>query len=144
MSVTEQNLSTRNQLRGTVTSVQRGTVMAEVVVDVNGEELVAAITRHSTERLALAEGDTVTVLVKATEVMVAKGSERLGNLSTRNQIGGRVTGVERGSVMAEVTIDAGGTELVAAVTANSVARLSLAAGDDVLVLIKATEVMLAK
>jgi molybdopterin-binding protein len=65
-------LSTRNQLQGTVRSVQTGTIMAEVVVDVGGQEIVAAITRHSVERLGLGEGDSVTVLIKATEVMLGK------------------------------------------------------------------------
>ena len=65
-------LSTRNQLKGTVTSVTTGTIMAEVVVDVGGQEVVAAITRSSVEELALAEGDAVTVLIKATEVMLGK------------------------------------------------------------------------
>ena len=35
-------LSARNQLEGTVKSVTLGTVMAEVVVDVNGQEIVSA------------------------------------------------------------------------------------------------------
>ncbi len=65
-------LSTRNQLAGTVKSVNTGTIMAEVVVDVGGQEVVAAITRGSVEQLALAEGDAVTVLIKATEVMLGK------------------------------------------------------------------------
>jgi molybdopterin-binding protein len=65
-------LSTRNQLPGTVKSVTLGTIMAEVIVDVAGHEITAAITRRSAEHLGLAEGDTVTVLVKATEVMIGK------------------------------------------------------------------------
>jgi molybdopterin-binding protein len=65
-------LSTRNQLKGTVKSVTTGTIMAEVVVDVGGQEIVAAITRGSVEQLALAEGDAVTILIKATEVMLGK------------------------------------------------------------------------
>jgi len=65
-------LSTRNQLAGTVKSVTTGTIMAEVVVDVGGQEIVAAITRDSAERLALGAGDSVTVLIKATEVMIGK------------------------------------------------------------------------
>jgi molybdopterin-binding protein len=44
-------LSARNQLHGTVRSVTLGNVMAEVVVDVNGQEIVSAITRGSAERL---------------------------------------------------------------------------------------------
>jgi molybdopterin-binding protein len=65
-------LSARNQLQGTVKSLRTGTIMAEVVVDVGGQEIVSAVTRGSVERLQLAEGDSVTVLIKATEVMLGK------------------------------------------------------------------------
>ncbi len=65
-------LSARNQLPGTVKSVKLGEVMAEVIVDVSGNEVVSAITRSSVERLALKAGDTVTVVIKSTEVMLAK------------------------------------------------------------------------
>ena len=63
-------LSARNQLSGTVTNVELGAVMAEVTVDVDGQQIVSAITRASAERLGLAEGQPVTVLIKATEVML--------------------------------------------------------------------------
>jgi molybdopterin-binding protein len=65
-------LSARNQLPGTVKSVVLGSVMAEVVVDVAGNEVAAAITRHSAESLGLAAGDEVKVVIKATEVMIDK------------------------------------------------------------------------
>jgi molybdate transport system regulatory protein len=66
-------LSARNQLDATVSSVQHGSVMSVVTVRLSGgEELVAAITRDSAESLALGEGDRVTAIVKATEVMLSK------------------------------------------------------------------------
>ncbi|HEX4907918.1 MAG TPA: TOBE domain-containing protein [Actinomycetes bacterium] len=40
-------LSARNQLSGTVTNVELGAVMAEVTVDVDGPQIVSAITRAS-------------------------------------------------------------------------------------------------
>ena len=46
--------------------------MAEVVVDAGGQEIVAAITRGSVESLGIAEGQEVTVVIKATEVMLAR------------------------------------------------------------------------
>ena len=64
-------LSARNQLRGTVKSVKLGTIMAEAVVDVGGNEIVSAITRGSAEGLGLSQGTAVTVIIKATEVLVA-------------------------------------------------------------------------
>ena len=63
-------LSARNQLNGTVRNVELGAVMAEITVDVNGQQIVSAITRASAERLALAQGQPVTVFIKATEVLI--------------------------------------------------------------------------
>ncbi len=65
-------LSARNQLQGVVKSVELGAVMAEVVVDVGGQEMVGSITVASVERLALGPGDTVTVIVKSTDVIIGK------------------------------------------------------------------------
>ena len=66
-------LSARNQLPGTVTEVRLGNIMAEVVVELSGgQELVAAITRGSVERLNLKQGDQIVALVKATEVMIGR------------------------------------------------------------------------
>jgi molybdate transport system regulatory protein len=66
-------LSARNQLTGTVTSVTFGNVMCEVVVDIGGgKEMVSAITKSGAESLGLEVGVEVTVVVKATEVMLAR------------------------------------------------------------------------
>lgn len=65
-------LSARNQLPATVKSVTLGNVMAEVVMDVSGVEVVAAITRGSAEALDLKAGDSVRAVIKATEVLIDK------------------------------------------------------------------------
>jgi molybdate transport system regulatory protein len=66
-------ISARNRLRGTVTSVAVDGVMAEVRMRIADQELVSIITRGSAERLDLREGDEVYAVVKATEVMIGKG-----------------------------------------------------------------------
>jgi molybdopterin-binding protein len=65
-------LSARNQLKGRVKNVKLGGLMAEVLVEVGGEEVVAVITRGSVENLRIQEGDDIVVVIKATEVMLAK------------------------------------------------------------------------
>jgi molybdopterin-binding protein len=65
-------LSARNQYQGTIKSVKLGNVMAEVVVDIGGHEMVAAITRGSADQLSLQPGDAVTAVIKSTEVMIGK------------------------------------------------------------------------
>ena len=65
-------LSARNQFKGTIKSVKLGQVMAEVVIEIAGTEVVSLISRGSVERLNLKEGDEATAVIKATEVMVEK------------------------------------------------------------------------
>jgi molybdopterin-binding protein len=65
-------LSTRNQLRATVQEVTEGSVMATVRVVLGDGQTTAAVTREAVADLGLAAGDAVTVLVKATEVMLGK------------------------------------------------------------------------
>jgi molybdopterin-binding protein len=65
-------LSARNNLKGTIKSVKLGDIMAEVVVDVGGQEVVSAITRSSAERLGLKQGDQVYAVIKSTEVIIGK------------------------------------------------------------------------
>lgn len=69
-----EELSARNRLNGTIRSVTLGTILAEVTVDVSGQEVVSVITRSSAERLGLQEGENVIIVVKATDVMVAIGT----------------------------------------------------------------------
>ncbi|MCA9864820.1 MAG: TOBE domain-containing protein [Thermomicrobiales bacterium] len=66
-------------------------------------------------------------------------------LSARNQIAGKITSIELGAVMADVTLDiGGGRTITSAITRNSVERLDLKVGDEVVAIVKATEVMIGK
>ena len=70
--VNKMKISARNALKGTVKSITKGPVNAEVVIDIGGGNVVTAmITAHSVENLALKEGKSVYAVVKASEVMVA-------------------------------------------------------------------------
>ncbi len=66
-------LSARNQLIGKVTEVHLGDIMAHVMVRVGKSVVESVITRKSAEELDLKKGDTVTVVIKSTEVMLQKG-----------------------------------------------------------------------
>jgi molybdopterin-binding protein len=65
-------LSARNQVAGIVKSVKLGGVMAEVVVAIDGFEVVSAMTRASAEALNLPVGDKVKAIIKSTEVRIDK------------------------------------------------------------------------
>ena len=65
-------ISARNKLRGKIEEIQLGNVMAHVVVRVGDNLIESAITRRGAEELQLKKGDTVTAVIKATEVMIQK------------------------------------------------------------------------
>lgn len=64
-------LSARNQLRGTISEIRRGEAIANVVLDVAGQRLVASITVEAVEQLRLTEGGEVTAVIKASDVIIA-------------------------------------------------------------------------
>ena len=64
-------------------------------------------------------------------------------LIARNQLKGTVKAVKSGAVMAEITVEVEPGSVTAAITDSSRDRLKLKEGDEVAVIIKATEVMIA-
>jgi molybdopterin-binding protein len=66
-------------------------------------------------------------------------------LSARNQIRGKAVEVQRGATTSHVTIDIGtGVIVTASITNEAVDELALKPGDNVLAVIKASDVMVAK
>ncbi len=66
-------LSTRNQISGTIVSITPGAVNGSIKVDIGGGIIVTAnITEEAIADLGLVTGDTVTVIIKASDVMIGK------------------------------------------------------------------------
>lgn len=66
------------------------------------------------------------------------------DLSARNQLRGTIAALTIDGVMAEVRIRIGEQELVSVITSGSARRLRLAEGDEVIAVIKSTEIMVGK
>ena len=66
-------LSARNQLKGKITNVDLGAVMANIKIEVTEPNVITAvITKESAERLGLTDGDDLTAIIKSTEVIIGK------------------------------------------------------------------------
>ncbi len=66
-------ISARNQIAGRVAAIQPGSVNGSVKVDIGkGVVITANITEEAIADLALSEGDQVTVLIKASDVLIGK------------------------------------------------------------------------
>ena len=133
-------LSARNQFAGKVVKIDDGAVNGIVALDVNGTTVSATISLNAIKELDLAPGKKAWAVIKATEVMVGKGSHL--PLSARNQFPGQVISVENGAVNSIVKMSVlGGNTLSATISNAAVAELGLAAGEEALAVIKATSVM---
>ncbi len=66
-------LSARNQIKGKVVEVRKGTTTAHVRIDIgNGVIITSSITNEAVEDLGLRVGDEAIAVIKASDVMVAK------------------------------------------------------------------------
>jgi molybdate transport system regulatory protein len=136
-------ISARNVFKGSVDHLERGAVHAEVGVDIGGgSRIVATITNTSVRNLGLEIGSAVVALVKASSVLVLVGEDAV-RLSARNCLAGTVSRLVDGPVGAEVSIRlAGGSEVHATITHESVLALGLKVGMAATAVIKASSVIL--
>ncbi|MBV8940490.1 MAG: TOBE domain-containing protein [Solirubrobacterales bacterium] len=65
-------------------------------------------------------------------------------ISARNQLAGKVTAVNKGQAIANVELDVSGQRLVASITVEAADELGLQPGGDVIAVIKASDVILAR
>ena len=65
-------LSARNRLVGKVTEIEFGGVVAHVVMRVGDNVIESVITKRSAEEMKLKVGDTISAVIKSTEVMLEK------------------------------------------------------------------------
>jgi molybdopterin-binding protein len=65
-------ISARNQIKGTVLEVKKGATTSHVRVDIgNGQIITSSITNEAVDELAIKARGHVTVVVKASDVMIA-------------------------------------------------------------------------
>ena len=66
-------LSARNQIKGKVVEVRKGTTTAHVRIDIgNGVIITSSITNEAVDDLGVRVGDEAIAVIKASDVMVAK------------------------------------------------------------------------
>ncbi len=66
-------ISTRNIIKGKVTAINEGMIMAKVKADIGGGQVMTAIvTDEALKELSIKVGDEIKMLIKATSVMLGK------------------------------------------------------------------------
>ena len=137
-------ISARNRVQGQVTDIHAGEVMSLVTIQAGDHRLVSSVTNEGVNELQLKPKDSVTAVIKSTEVMLIKGESGALKISARNKLKGQVTSVQKGEAMGLIAVAVGSLQFGAAITRQAIDEMQLVVGDTVTVVIKATEVMLMK
>ena len=136
-------ISARNVFQGKITEIKTGSVNSEVDVTLGGEDkIVAIVTNGSVQKLGLIAGKLVTVLIKASSVLVMTDGSGI-TLSARNILAGKVSKLSNGPVSSEVAIALpSGTIVYATITHEAVTELGLTEGAAASAVVKSSSVIL--
>ena len=64
-------LSARNQIKGTVLEVKKGATTSHIRVDIGGNVMTSSITNEAVDELGIKVNGCVSLVIKASDVMVA-------------------------------------------------------------------------
>lgn len=131
-----------NRLCGTIVSITQGQIHAHVQILWKEVPLSIIITRASCEDMHLSVGDTISALIKGTDIMIAKAFS--GMLSARNRARGMVRQIIQGDVLSKIYVESQGDMLHAIITNASLEEMGIKAGDEIMAIVKSTELILSK
>ena len=123
-----------SKLCGTIVNIVQGCVHAHIQILWKDIPLSVIITRASCDDMHLSVGDKIYVLIKGTDVMLAKSFS--GMLSARNKIKGVVKQIIQGDVLSKVFVKSQGDMLHAYITNNSLREMDIREGDEVTAIVK--------
>ncbi|PXW21596.1 molybdenum-dependent transcriptional regulator [Pantoea sp. JKS000250] len=133
--------SARNQLFGTVVSNDAQQVVQHLLIQLADgvTQLNVALTQRSADRLQLAAGKEVLVLIKAPWIRISRDAAE-----EDNQLAATVTAIEPGEQMTEVLMQlASGETLCATLTNEQLQQLKLQPGDAVIASFNAENAIVA-
>jgi len=66
-------ISARNKIEGTIKGIQKGEVASTVKIEISKPTtMTSMVTKEAVEELGLKEGDKITVVIKASEILLLK------------------------------------------------------------------------
>ncbi len=137
------SISARNLFKGTVSAITGGPLNAEVeITTAGGDKIVAMLTETSVQSLGLEVGTVAVAVVKATWVTLLTHTPGY-RFSARNQLHGKVNGLQKSGASCEVKVLLpGGSVVYAMVTSDAADAMGLTIGVQLTAMFKASHVLL--
>ncbi len=130
-----------NKLHGHITKISKVDDLSLIEIDVEGY-MFKSIIIDDIDKPNYNNGDDIDVFFKETEVIISTNLNV--PISMQNQLICKVKSIKKGRLLSEMKLDFNSIDLIAIITTNSLMRLKVIVGDEVLALIKTNQVMLSK
>ncbi len=128
-----------NYIKASVVSIETFENITVVGFEAGNETLVMMSLELDS---SLKVGSNVMLALKATTVSLAK--EKNTMLSISNQLPVRITGIDRGKLLCSVKLSFEDTVIESIITKNSALRMGIKSEDEIVALIKASDLAIAE
>lgn len=105
-----------------------------------GDELLTMMSLELSQRLLV--GSDVNLVINSTHVAIAK--ELSGILSYSNQLNAKILTLNSGKLLTQVSLEISGVRVESIITKASSVKMDLKVGDEVIALVKASELSIAE
>ncbi|HJS01798.1 MAG TPA: TOBE domain-containing protein [Flavobacterium sp.] len=130
-----------NQLEAKISEIKTEGSMSLVKVMVQDCTITSIVINNADLANQLITGNSIKVLFKETEVMLAKGFS--GAISIQNKLDCTVSSFEKGELLCKIKLQFQNTSISSVITRNAFDQLNIQEDDVVLAMIKTNEVSLA-
>jgi len=130
-----------NKLKGNIEYVKSHDGLSLIEVRVGDVSLKSVVITDSSENSFLKEGELVELLFKETELIIS--TDENPSISLQNQLKCTIDSIKKGEVLSQIYLDFNSNKISSIITTNSVERLGLSEGKNVVAMIKTNEIMIS-
>ncbi|MBW6508431.1 MAG: TOBE domain-containing protein [Desulfuromonadales bacterium] len=130
-----------NSIPGTIAAIDTDGNLSLVDIEVSSDFRMSALIVETPEHCPwLKTGHKTKILFKETEVSIARNLS--GQISLRNRFTATIAAIRSSGMLAEITLDSAGHQVISIITNRSAQKMELKTGEQVEWLVKANEVSL--
>ena len=131
-----------NILTGKITNLEVNGSLSLVSCLVNDLLFKAIVIETPATASYLKKENTIKLLFKETEVIMATGDT--SNISLQNKITGTVINIEKGKLLSQIVINSAVGTITSVITSGAVEQLNIEIGKEVTAMIKTNEILLSE
>ncbi len=131
-----------NTLQGQISNIEVNGSLALITTKVNGIPFTAIVIETPETASYLKLGNTIKVLFKETEVIIATGD--VSGISLQNRITGTIIQLEKGTLLSKITLGTTVGNITSVITTNAVEQLGIETNTSVTAMIKTNEILLSQ